>query len=226
MDALTHNLVCEFHADERIYDACFLHDWDMFASAQSKYLHIYDSQGTELHCLRSIRSPRQLQFLPYHYLLVSCGQSGHVTWLDVSTGVTVSTRNTHAGEATCFIQNPHNAIVFHGSSRGRISMWSPNESEALVTMFCHQGSVLGASVDLEGKYLVTSGSDRHVKVGKGRAIVRRSGTCAPTRRCTTTRCRCRCVRWPSRRPICWRWASAPGCRCGTACSTGRWRSRT
>lgn len=55
MDALKQDLVCEFHAEDRVYDCTFLHDWDMFAAAQNKYLHIYDSQGTELHCMRTIR---------------------------------------------------------------------------------------------------------------------------------------------------------------------------
>lgn len=164
MDSLKQSLICEFHTEERIYDSAFLHDWDMFATAQTKYLHIYDSQGVELHCLRSIQQPRFLQFLPYHYLLTSCTKTGWLYYLDVSTGETINSKNTRNGCPTCFIQNPHNAIIFHGSSRGRITMWSPNEKDALVTMLCHQGPILAGAVDLEGKYLITSGSDNKVKV--------------------------------------------------------------
>ena len=160
MDSLKQSLICEFHTEERIYDSVFLHDWDMFATAQTKYLHIYDSHGVELHCLRSIREPRFLQFLPYHYLLASCTKTGWLNYLDVSTGETINSKNTR----TCFIQNPHNAIVFHGSSKGRLTMWSPNEKDALVTMLCHHGSILAGAVDLEGKYVITSGSDNKVKV--------------------------------------------------------------
>lgn len=85
MDALKQDLICEFHAEDRVYDCTFLHDWDMFAAAQNKYLHIYDSQGTELHCMRTIRKPRFLEFLPYHYLLVSISDYGIIDYLDVST---------------------------------------------------------------------------------------------------------------------------------------------
>lgn len=81
MDALKQDLICEFHAEDRVYDCTFLHDWDMFAAAQNKYLHIYDSQGTELHCMRTIRKPRFLEFLPYHYLLVSISDYGIIDYL-------------------------------------------------------------------------------------------------------------------------------------------------
>lgn len=170
MDALKQDLVCEFHTDERIFDVTFLHDWDMYAAAQMKYLHIYDSQGTELHCLRDMREPRFLQYLPYHYLLTSCSKTGWLNYLDVSTGVTINSKNMRSGNPTCFFQNPHNAIVFNGSSRGKISMWSPNEKDALITMFCHHGSVLAGAVDLEGKYLITSGTDNKVKVRHSRTL--------------------------------------------------------
>lgn len=164
MDALKQDLVCEFHVDERIYDLQFLHDWDVFAMAQTKYLHIYDSQGTELHCMRSTVRPRHLEFLPYHYLLVSISESGYMRYLDVSTGETVNAKHTELGQVPCMIQNPHNAIILLGSSRGQISMWSPNQPKALVTMLCHSGPILAGAVDLEGKYLVTSSTDNRVKI--------------------------------------------------------------
>ena len=164
MDALKQELVCEFHVDDRIYDQQFLHDWDMYAIAQTKYLHIYDSQGTELHCMRAYQRPRQLEYLPYHYLLVTASDFGEMRYLDVSTGLTVSEKRTNMGCPTCMVQNPHNAVVLLGSNRGRITMWTPNQGKAVVTMLCHQGPVLAAAVDQEGKYLVTSGADNKVKI--------------------------------------------------------------
>lgn len=37
------NLVCEFQAKERVNAVCFLQNHNMFAAAQGKYMHIYDS---------------------------------------------------------------------------------------------------------------------------------------------------------------------------------------
>ena len=221
MDALRQDLVCEFHVDDRIFDGCFLHDWDMFATAQNKYLHIYDSQGVELHCMRTIRSPRALQFLPYHYLLVSCSETGFLSYLDVSVGSIVNAKNTHCGKPTCFIQNPHNAVVLHGSSWGRVSMWSPGERDALVTMFCHHGPVLAAAVDLEGKYLVTSGNDAHVKVSHSLGLRGRFGTYEPMKLSTTILYLCQYLHWHYLKQICWHWESERLFRCGMMCLQGR-----
>ena len=156
---MTQSLICEFHTEERIYATTFLHDWDVFASAQSKYLHLYDSQGIELHCLRAASQPRFLEFLPFHYLLASCSQQGILRWIDVSTGVSLHDRPTRHGPATCFAQNPHNATVLCGSSRGKVAFWSPNAREPLVSMLCHRGNVLNAAVNLEGTVMFTAGSD-------------------------------------------------------------------
>ena len=49
----------------------FLHDHSHFAVAQSKYVFIYDRDGVELHRLKSHVEPTLLEFLPYHWLLVS-----------------------------------------------------------------------------------------------------------------------------------------------------------
>jgi hypothetical protein len=43
----------------------------MFAVAQKKYSYIYDSDGMELHCLKKHIDVHCLDFLPFHYLLVS-----------------------------------------------------------------------------------------------------------------------------------------------------------
>ena len=56
-----------------ICDPCsrFLQDHSHFAVAQNKYVFIYDRDGVELHKLKSHIEPTRLEFLPYHWLLVS-----------------------------------------------------------------------------------------------------------------------------------------------------------
>ena len=63
--------VCEFSAKERIRDACFLQNHNMFAVAQKKTVNIYDQNGIELHCLKDHPDPHFLSFLPYHFLLAT-----------------------------------------------------------------------------------------------------------------------------------------------------------
>jgi U3 small nucleolar RNA-associated protein 7 len=49
MDWKSKRLVCEFHTKDRVLCSTFLHNETWFALAQSKYVHIYDKNGTELH---------------------------------------------------------------------------------------------------------------------------------------------------------------------------------
>ena len=58
----------------------------MFAAAQRDYLHIYDKQGIEIHCMREFMEPVLLDYLHYHFLLVVASKRGFLQYLDVSTG--------------------------------------------------------------------------------------------------------------------------------------------
>ena len=49
----------------------WLHNETFFAVAQKQYTYIYDSTGMEIHCLRKHVEVNKLEFLPYHFLLVS-----------------------------------------------------------------------------------------------------------------------------------------------------------
>lgn len=70
----------------------------MFAVAQQKYLHIYDANGIELHCMRDHQEPKLLEFLPYHFLLVSASRAGYLKYLDVSMGKVIAEIKTKRGE--------------------------------------------------------------------------------------------------------------------------------
>ncbi len=49
-------------------------------------MYIYDSNGIELHCMRDHLEPNLLEFLPYHFMLVTASKAGFIKYLDVSLG--------------------------------------------------------------------------------------------------------------------------------------------
>jgi hypothetical protein len=71
MDWRDGKLGCELQLGETIRDAKWLHNNQMFAVAQKKYVYIYDSHGVEIHCLKKHIEVTNMEFLPYHYLLAT-----------------------------------------------------------------------------------------------------------------------------------------------------------
>lgn len=107
----------------------------------------------ELHVLRHHVAPTRLEFLPYHFLLVSVGATGHLKYQDTSTGQIVADHRTRLGPCDCMRQNPANAIICLGHHNGTVTMWNPNMSTPLVKMLCHRGGVTGIAVDQRGLYV-------------------------------------------------------------------------
>ncbi|XP_010783787.1 WD repeat-containing protein 46 [Notothenia coriiceps] len=150
IDWQTKRLMCEINVMESINDVKWLHSEAMYAVAQKKWLYIYDSNGIELHCIRKFNDVLRMQFLPYHFLLATVSATSFLQYLDVSVGKEVAAINTKTGRLDVMCQNPQNAIVHLGHSNGTVTLWSPNQKEALVKMLCHQGAVRSVAVDKTG----------------------------------------------------------------------------
>ncbi|KAI2798117.1 hypothetical protein RDWZM_000027 [Blomia tropicalis] len=164
-DWVTKDLKCEFNVKESVHAVQWLHMPTMFAVAQSKWTYVYDDKGTEIHCLKRFFQSYELDFLPYHFLLVGASENGYLSWLDISIGELVA--NLHMKKSprvTALTHNPANAISITGHPNGTVRMWSPNVSEPLVSLLCHPSPVRDIAVDKRGNYMVTTASDRSVRI--------------------------------------------------------------
>ncbi|PHJ24894.1 bing4ct domain-containing protein [Cystoisospora suis] len=154
--------VCQINVKETVRDVKILHSHSMWAAAQKKYLYIYDQQGIELHCLRDHMLPYRLEFLPYHYLLVSTGEFGELVYQDISTGQIAAKHKTRRGPCDCMRQSPSNAVIHLGHMRGAVSLWTPNLAKPAVEVSCHNGRV--TALDVYRDYMATAGVDGSWKV--------------------------------------------------------------
>ncbi|KAH0579216.1 putative U3 small nucleolar RNA-associated protein 7 [Termitomyces sp. J132] len=165
-DWMTGILHSELQLQETCRDITFLHDQSHYAVAQKKYVFIYDRDGVELHCLKSHIEPTRLEFLPYHWLLASVGNSGHLKYQDTSTGQLLVEHRTKLGASTAMTQSLHNAVIHLGHQNGCVTLWTPNFPHPAVQLLAHMGPVLSVSVDPSqgGRYMATAGRDGTVKV--------------------------------------------------------------
>ncbi|XP_004070585.1 WD repeat-containing protein 46 [Oryzias latipes] len=170
IDWQSKHLMCEINVMESVNDIKWLHSESMYAVAQKKWLYVYDSNGIELHCIRKFNDVLRMQFLPYHFLLATASSTSFLQYLDVSVGKEVVAINTKTGRLDVMCQNPQNAIIHLGHPNGTVTLWSPNQKEALVKMLCHQGAVRSLAVEKNGTYMVTSGMDKKLKVYDIRAF--------------------------------------------------------
>jgi len=160
----TMKISAELQLKETIRSVQTLHNQTMFAVAQRKYTYIYDHSGLELHCLKDQKFPSHLDFLPYHFLLVSATEMGDLFYRDISTGQDVVRHRTHLGPARSMRQNTRNGVMLLGHSNGTVTLWSPTVKTPLVKICCHPGHVTGVAVHGNGNYMVTAGADGLWKV--------------------------------------------------------------
>ncbi|CAK6447110.1 unnamed protein product [Pipistrellus nathusii] len=164
LDWVTKKLMCEINVMEAVRDIRFLHSEALLAVAQNRWLHIYDNQGIELHCIRRCDRVTRLEFLPFHFLLATSSETGFLTYLDVSVGKIVAALNARAGRLDVMTQNPYNAVIHLGHSNGTVSLWSPAMKEPLAKILCHRGGVRAVAVDPTGTCMATSGLDHQLKI--------------------------------------------------------------
>jgi len=164
MDCLRFAVGAELQLQQTVFDAKFLHNDTLFATAQEKYTYIYDHKGTEIHCIKRHERPYRLDYLPYHFLLTTVGHSGWIKWHDISTGEFVSGHSAGHGPTHVLKHNPTNAVSHLGHTNGVVTLWSPTSAKALVSMFCHKGPITDLSIDREGHYMATASLDGLLKV--------------------------------------------------------------
>jgi U3 small nucleolar RNA-associated protein 7 len=61
-------------------------------------------------------------------------------------------------------QNPSNALLCVGDSKGVVSMWSPNSIKPLAKMLCHRQPIMTCTVHPYGTYMATSSIDKSIKI--------------------------------------------------------------
>lgn len=61
-------------------------------------------------------------------------------------------------------QDPHNGIMCIGDNKGRVTMYSPNTPEPLVTVLCHKANVSSISYHINGHNFITTSNDGTWKV--------------------------------------------------------------
>lgn len=169
-DWITKRLHFEMNVTEEVVDVAWLHIETMLAVAQKNWVHFYDNQGTELHCVKTMNRVTKMEFLPYHFLLSSANDEGYLSWLDVSIGKLVSSYNSRLGAIRMMAQNPTNGVLCVGGAKGVVSMWSPSTREPLAKLLCHRTAVSALAVDPLGTYLATSGLDKSIKIWDIRSL--------------------------------------------------------
>ncbi|KAI0980227.1 hypothetical protein GJ496_009474 [Pomphorhynchus laevis] len=166
LDWQTKQLHFEINVMETIRDAKWLHNETFIAVAQKRWTYMYDKQGVEIHCLKSLDRVQQMSFLPYHFILVSLNSMNFLSFLDISTGKIINNFNLscNSGKATMLTTNLSNGITLTGHLSGCVNLWSPNTKESLVTMLTHSSPLQSLCVDYSGNYLATTGVDRRLKI--------------------------------------------------------------
>jgi len=165
LDWVDKNLKCEINVQEAVHDVKWLHTETMFAVAQNRWTYIYDNQGIELHCLKKVDNVLKMEFLPYHFILAAANEHGYLTWLDVSVGQIIAQFNSRMGRLPILSQNPTNAVIATGHSKGTVAMWTPNvKDEPVLKILAHRQPLTSITFERSGTYMATASMDRSLRI--------------------------------------------------------------
>ena len=87
-----------------------------------------------------------------------------LTYQDTTHGQVVAQHKTRLGGVLAMRQNPWNAVMCLGHHNGRITMWTPNITEPVVSMQAHLGPIRALAVDPSGRFLASAGADKQINV--------------------------------------------------------------
>ncbi|XP_068230632.1 WD repeat-containing protein 46 [Palaemon carinicauda] len=169
-DWITKKLHYEINVMESIHDVCWLNTEQLMAVAQKKWVYMYDNSGIEVHCVKKLGNVYKMEYLPYHFLLCTGGESGFLNWLDISLGQELLTVQTHKGRLEIMRQNPYNGVICCGHSNGTVTMWTPNEKKPVASVLCHISPVRAIEFDPAGRIFATAGIHREVKIWDARNL--------------------------------------------------------
>lgn len=159
------SLKVHFETDvkDEIRDALYLHNECLLATAQKDSVFIYDNQGVEIHCIREHRHVIKMEYLFYHFLLCTLSTDNFLKYQDVSTGKMVSELCVKERNKV-MQQNRETAVLYLGSDKGTVTLWSPNCKEYLAKLLCHTSPVTNIEIDRSGTYLISTGIDKSLRI--------------------------------------------------------------
>ena len=85
--------------------------------------------------------------------------------MDVSVGQIVAQYSSKMGRLPIMTQNPTNAIIATGHSKGTVAMWTPNvKQEPVLKILAHRQPLTSIAFERSGTYMATACMDRSLRI--------------------------------------------------------------
>ncbi|EZG56154.1 putative U3 small nucleolar RNA-associated protein 7 [Gregarina niphandrodes] len=152
--------------NETIRTARFCYNSACWALAQKNSLCLYDNEGVRIHDFDRSDSCTSIDYLPYHFLLVSAkGGRGFIEWRDLSTGKFVGTNQTKylSPRKEALRHNRYNGVCYTAHTDGIARLWTPTLKEEALSFFVH-GSGTNSVVPFRDHFLATASNDNVVRI--------------------------------------------------------------